>query len=185
MSIICKNCLTDIPNPKNLTCNNGEKCIAYYKKIYSAKEPCCVCIDSYITNDTPGYVNACGHWLCIDCYLLLGNSVTKHPDHDVSPICPMCSSKLLKTGMHIINGTQIFIKLYAGKTITVIVDAKSTPVYVIKDLIKFKIKDSDHLEGFDTKIFKLLYCGKILQNHLTLSDYNVNEGSTLFSMLCS
>jgi hypothetical protein len=149
MSIICKNCLTDIPNPKNLTCNNGEKCIAYYKKIYSAKEPCCVCIDSYIT------------------------------------ICPMCSSKLLKTGMHIINGTQIFIKLYAGKTITVIVDAKSTPVYVIKDLIKFKIKDSDHLEGFDTKIFKLLYCGKILQNHLTLSDYNVNEGSTLFSMLCS
>lgn len=66
---------------------------------------------------------------------------------------------------------QIFVKTLNGKTITLIVEA----TYLIKD-VKAKIEER---EGMELDLQVLLYGLKKLEDHRTLSDYNITKESTL------
>ncbi|KIM42095.1 hypothetical protein M413DRAFT_47127, partial [Hebeloma cylindrosporum] len=70
---------------------------------------------------------------------------------------------------------QIFIKTLTGKTI--VVPAKlSTTIAQIKDVVNDR-------EGIPPKGQRLLFAGKLLQNHHSLLDYNIQDESTLHLIL--
>lgn len=66
---------------------------------------------------------------------------------------------------------QIFVKTYTGKTITIEMKETDT-IYNIKE----KIYDKEEIPFYEQT---LIFAGKQLENHRTLSDYNIQQENTL------
>ena len=67
---------------------------------------------------------------------------------------------------------KIFIKTFTGKTITLEVEPADTIKIVI---LKIQVE-----EGISLKKLKLIFAGKVLEDKRIISDYNIQNKSTLY-----
>ena len=73
------------------------------------------------------------------------------------------------------DGMPIFVKTLTGKTLTIKVEPSDT-ILVLKEIIQEK-------EGFPADQQRLMFAGKELEDQYTLSNYNIQNESTLHMLL--
>ena len=73
------------------------------------------------------------------------------------------------------DGMPIFVKTLTGKTLTIKVEPSDT-ILVLKEIIQEK-------EGFPADQQRLMFAGKDLEDQYTLSNYNIQNESTLHMLL--
>ena len=139
------------------------------QKVYGIESPCCLCIERYITHDNPGYVNYCGHWLCLECHLFCVK--------EGAP-CPICKQPINYVKMDYVGGSQIFCRLPTGKTVIFVVDLKETLVSELFDLIKLKLNEQEKTYPFD-----LVYNCKRLRMDQKLGEYGIGKDHTIWSII--
>ena len=79
--------------------------------------------------------------------------------------------------LHLCSGMQIFAKTWTSKTI--ILEVKSLDM---TNNIKVKIQNE---EDIPLNQQHLIFTGKQLKDSYTLSDYNIQKGSTLHLVICA
>ena len=175
---VCQNCFNETYEKLLSKCIvSGEDCLINPIKIYNPLEPCILCLDKSISKNEPGYVNECGHWLCVDCFMFVSNQK--------SAKCPMflCDKKINQREINHVGGMQIMVKLISGKTIVLRVNPDSMTVDELKELIKFK---TSNMGGFDieahsTNLFRLVCNGKPLNPWMLLGQCNLTKDITIRS----
>jgi ubiquitin C len=73
------------------------------------------------------------------------------------------------------GGMQIFVKTLTGKTITISDIEDSDSVATLKELVLNKAKII-----MQPKDIKLIFGGKQLKDDMTIGDYNIHSGNTIF-----
>jgi hypothetical protein len=157
-----------IPDPveTNTYCEYStfnENGILVWKKkehlVYNRRGCCSVCLENYITETSPGYVNRCGHWLCLKCFLIT------HKEHTY---CPICHDQLDFSTIKVFGGKNIFVKSISGKDLYYAVDLDNTTGAELKELYTIK-------EG---PVGYFIYRGKIIyEDSKSLALYGMKDGS--------
>jgi len=171
-STICVYCFCDMTITPSVCLGDtyDKKCLGFPDKIYNGSHPCGVCLSTHITKNTPGYINYCGHWLCIECYISSSQKMS---------ICPICKEKIDHKNIKCVGGSVIFVR---GSTSTTAfsVDIINTSVINLKKLVELRLFGG--IENF----IRLIYRGKELNNDKTLGYYNMENNGTchLVARLC-
>lgn len=126
--------------------------------IYNENDPCPVCLATYITNTSPGYINKCGHWLCASCF----TNINK---------CPLCTILIDYDTISTKGGSTIFIKTLSGATTSIVIDLENTTYNELVKLytMKTQLYRPDHF----------VCAGKALNNNSSLLEQNVQNYRTI------